>query len=372
MSSALRAYVTTGVALVGAGVVAVTPATARLPDVRLPDIALTAGDTQDIVIDVVRHGQRIPPFNQGLTESPDHPGLPLSDLGQQQAQDIGNQLFSELGPVAGVFSGQGIRDVDTAAPLADLEHMEVQPLPGLDEIDPGIFALDGPSSPGAIVNGLTTILWAFGLEFPQMPGSNDFNGVVFDEKDTDAIDTMYKEAMANPVVSDNGEITVVAVNNQASISAWTLMNVKNPDLAYFVPRLFQFAMDPNEHPLVPNIGQVVIEGNPTDGWTLDSFNGTPIPEDPGLLTELFVDYRELVIPLQTAVYDIFDAALNDPTGLDNALQVGIQNVGAAIVQFPESVINDITDALRDLDTDTGGQAASETGPTLSDVFSSLT
>jgi hypothetical protein len=375
MNSAIRAYVTAGVALVGTGVIAVTPITAPLPDVHVPDIQLTAGD-EDIVIDIVRHGQRVAPFNHELIESPPYPGVPLSDLGQQQANAVGNQLFNELGGphgVAGIFSGQGIRDVDTATPFATLEHMTTQPLPGLDEVDPGIYAQDPPSSPGAILDGLITAAWGFGLELVPMQGSHDLNGVVFDGKFTDAVDTMYDQAMANPVVSDNGEITDVAFNNEASVAAWTVMNVKNPDLSFFLHRLIEFAMSPREHPLLPNAGVVEVKGSPEDGWTLVNWNGHPISPDPGLATELFVDFRDLIIPPQTAAWHIFEAALTgDPTTIENALQAGIQNVGAAIAQFPESVINDITDALQNLGTDTGGQAAGETGATLSDAFSSLT
>ncbi|HUB57165.1 MAG TPA: histidine phosphatase family protein, partial [Mycobacterium sp.] len=119
-----RPYVIAGVALIGAGAIAVTPVAPPVPKVHVADILLTSGDATDIVIDVIRHGQMISPFEDELTGSPAYPGAPLSDLGEQQAQTVGTQLFNELGQhVAGIFEGQGLREMETAAPFAALENM---------------------------------------------------------------------------------------------------------------------------------------------------------------------------------------------------------------------------------------------------------
>jgi Histidine phosphatase superfamily (branch 1) len=371
-----RGYVTAVVTLVGAGVIAVTPT--PVPVVRVADILLTAGDATDIVIDIVRHGQRMPPFNDVVTPSPDYPGPPLSDLGQQQAQDVGTQLFNELGPhVAGIFSGQAIRDMETAAPFAGLENManDVQILPGLDEIDSGIYAGDQLSSLGGFLYLATPLLWSlFGLVSIPIPGSvEDPNGVVMNENFTDAVDAMYNTAMANPVVSDNGQITDVAFNNEADVAAWVTLNVKNPDISYLLPLSLQTIFGANDgYPLLPNTGIIQIEGNPTDGWTLVSWNGYPIPADPGLLTKLLMDLRELIIAPQTAEWNIYEALLGgDPTTIENALVTGVQDVGGAIVQFPESVFNDIVDAFQNLAAETGAQTAGNAAMSLGDIFASL-
>lgn len=42
------------------------------------------------------------------------------------------------------------------------------------------------------------------------------------------------------------------------------MTVKNPNMS--------LANDP-----LPNTARVVVTGNPTDGWTLANWNGTPVP-----------------------------------------------------------------------------------------------
>ncbi|HUB55569.1 MAG TPA: histidine phosphatase family protein [Mycobacterium sp.] len=376
-----RPYVIAGVALIGAGVIAATPIAPPVPEVQVSDIRLTAGDATDIVIDVVRHAQMISPFEDELTGSPAYPGAPLSDLGQQQAQDVGTQLFNELGQhVAGIFAGQGLREMETAAPFAALENMSnnVQILPGLDEIDSGIYAFDPIDSTGGQLAFLTAGAWSlgspFGLSLLPAPGSSDTNGIVFDARFTDAIDTMYDDAVTNPVVSADGQITDVAFNSEASIFVWTLMNVKNPDLPFFIQQIIESHTVPNglSTVLLPNTGIVQIEGNPTDGWTLVSWDGQAIPQDPDLLTALFVDVRDVALPAQTALWNISEAlAGGDPTTILSAVQTGFDQVGSALVQFPESVVDSIVDAVQNLGTAAGAQAAGEAGLSLSDVLASL-
>jgi histidine phosphatase superfamily protein (branch 1) len=373
-----RRFVIASVALIGAGVVVVTPTTAAVPTLHVARIKLTSGDAQDIVIDIVRHGQRLPPFNEVVTPSPDYPGPPLSDLGQQQAQDVGSQLFNELGQhVAGIFSGQSIRDLETAAPFATLEHMSdaVQVLPGLNEIDSGIYAGDPLDSLGGYLYQETPLLWTlFGLVLAPIPGSSDINGIVSDNKFTDAVDAMYNAAMANPVVSADGQITDVAFNNEADVAAWVALNVKNPDIPILLNGTIQTLLNPDGdgNALLPGGGMVEIEGNPNDGWTLVSWDGQPVPADPGVLTQFVMALRDLIIAPQTAAWNIYEAALGgDPATLESAVQAGVQSIDAALVQFPEMVINDIVGASQNLATETSAQAVGEAGMSLSDAFASL-
>ncbi|MFZ0713188.1 phosphoglycerate mutase family protein [Mycobacterium sp.] len=374
-----RLDVTASIAVICAAIVVVTPtASPAVPEVRVAEVKLTSGDAQDIVIDIVRHGQRLPPFNEVVTPSPDYPGPPLSDLGQQQAQDVGNQLFNELGQhVAGIFSGESIRDIQTAAPFAALEHMSdaVQILPGLDEIDSGIYAGDPLDSLGGFLYQVTPFLWTtFGLVSVPIPGSSYVNGIVTDQKVTDAVDAMYNAALANPVVSADGQITDVAFNNEADIAAWVGLNVKNPDVSILLTRTIAQLLDPggDGDDLLPGGGVIQIEGNPTDGWTLVSWDGQPVPADPGLLTQLLMDLRDLIIAPQTAAWSIYEAALGgDPATLETAIQAGMQSVDAAIFQFPESVVNNIIDASQSLAAETVSQAAGDAGMSLSDAVALL-
>ncbi|MGF2946766.1 histidine phosphatase family protein [Mycobacterium sp. Lab-001] len=355
-----------GAILVAMGVMT---STTPSPEADASRVVLTAGE-EDIVIDIVRHGQRLAPYNELVTPSPAYPGAPLSELGHQQATDVGNQLFAELGPVAGIFEGQGVREMQTAAPFAALENMTPQVLPGLDEIDSGIFAGYPIHGPAGVFYQLPEFMWTlFGLELFPMPGaSQDPNGVVLDANFTGAIDTMYSDAIADPVVSNNGDITVVGFNSEASVTAWVLLNVKNPDIAFFLPRAIESLINANEYPLLPNGGVVEIEGNPTDGWTLVSWDGTPIPQNPGLLTELVVDVRNPVIVEQTATWDIFEAFLTaDPTTFENAVVTGVENVAASLVQLPLSIIDDIGAAIQNLVTDIGAAAVGDATAAISEL-----
>ncbi|UVO11587.1 histidine phosphatase family protein [Mycobacterium sp. SVM_VP21] len=353
------------VVLAGAGIGCVAPTS--LPHAPVFDIRLASDENQDIVIDIVRHGQRMPPYNDMITPSPDHPGPPLSDLGVQQAQDVANKLHDQLGDsVAGIFSGQAIRDMDTAAPFADLEHMTTQILPGLNEIDSGIYAGQPIASLAGFLYQFTPMLWTlFGLVLAPIPGSvEDPNGVVMDQNFTGAVNAMYSAAMANPVVSDTGDITAVAFNNEADIAAWVALNVKNPDISLLLPLTLQtmFANDDGS-PMLPNTGIVQIEGNPTDGWTLVSWNGIAVPEDPGLLTSLIMDVRDLIITPQVAAWNLYEALMGGDTAtIGEALQTGLHDIATTFLGFPQAVFGDIIDALGNLG------AADATGSALADLL----
>ncbi|HEU4360852.1 MAG TPA: histidine phosphatase family protein, partial [Mycobacterium sp.] len=128
------------------------------------------------------------------------------------------------------------------------------------------------------------------------------------------------------------------------------------DIAFLLPLTIKTIIADNDgSPLLPNTGVIQIEGNPTDGWTLVSWNGTPIPPDPGLLTELLMDLRALIEAPQTAIWGVHEALQGgDLAAVVSALEAGVQSVGAALLQFPVSVINDIVGAVTNLGSDTGG------------------
>lgn len=338
-----------------AGGIAVVPVAASSPPAAAAvlDIQLTSGSAQDIVIDFVRHAEMISPYENMLTPSPDHPGAPLSELGQEQASDVGNQLFNELGQVAGIFSGLGLRVTETAAPFADLEGMTPQLLTQLDEVDSGIYALDPIESLGGRLGFLTVGGWTLGaplgLALLSAPGSHDANGIVMGERFDDGVQTMYDHALANSdVVSDNGQLTDVAFTSTASIFTWVMQNVDNPDLPFFLDLIKEANSVPNGQTTIflPNTAIVEVEGNPTDGWKLVSWDGQAIPEDPDLLSGLFVDARDLVLPSQTALWDIYEAVLNgDQTTIMDSLQNGFEVISSALMQFPGAVFDTITSAI---------------------------
>jgi len=222
---------------------------------------------ESIVIDFVRHGQSVANAD-GLIDT-GVPGTRLTQLGQQQARAVANVLARQ-GPFAGIFASELIRTQETAAPLTQLLRMNAQILPGLNEINAGIYNRLPEFSLAGLLYIVAPVAWALGLPFVPMlaPGSTDVNGVVFKKRFTNALQTIYSNALAHPVRAADGKITTVAFSSELDTEVGTLMNVKNPD-----PLLM--LIDP-----LPNTGIIVIEGNPTEDWTLISWNGKPVAPTP--------------------------------------------------------------------------------------------
>jgi broad specificity phosphatase PhoE len=286
-----------------------------------------------VTLDFVRHGEG------GYSSVIDNsvPGPPLTDVGQQQAQAVADLL---AGPgdygISGIYSSVMTRAQETAAPLAALLGLPVHELAGLNEIDAGIFA-DLPVNIGglplgAVLYAAAPMLWALGLYFVPQLGSSDFNGMVFQDRFSDAVAAIY----AGSEVGDTDAVFA----HEGSIAFWTLMNVDNPDFGLILNE----ALTTGE--LLPFTGVIEVRGNPEDGWTLVSWGGHAVPEDPGLLTELFVDVRDFITAPQMAAHHIAEALLSgDPTMIMDAIQTGADDVGAAALQFPAAVFHDLFDAF---------------------------
>ncbi|HEU4363416.1 MAG TPA: histidine phosphatase family protein [Mycobacterium sp.] len=342
--------ITAAAALAGASVIAVTPLTTAPVAVHISDVQLTSTD-YDITLDFVRHGQS--EDNVASIIGTVAPGAPLTAEGEQQAQTVAQALQTEFPDgVNGVFASGLIRTQETAAPFATLENMPVQDLSGLNELNAGIFE-------GAHQNTLTELgyiaaplLWTLGLYFVPELGSSDYSGAAFESRFSAAVDQIYNQSATSP----NAD---VAFSHAAAIMTWVMMNVKNPDPLLIIQNQLS------------NTGQVVIEGNPTDGWTLESWNGMDIAPA-SLLTELFVDVRNLITAPQMALFNLWQALIGaDPTAITTAAQAAFQDVGTALAQFPESVFNDISAVLQEGAAGLAGLVSGEPGPVIADALSSV-
>lgn len=239
-----------------------------------------ASADESIVIDLVRHGQSV--ANAAKLIDTAMPGAALTALGQQQAQNVATVLVTK-GPVAAIFASQLIRTQQTAAPLAAALGTNVQVLPGLNEIDAGVFNGMPQISLAGLVYLLGPVAWMLGLRIVPMlaPGSADPNGYEFHKRFNgalqtvygnaatnvgrfnDMLGTMYDSALANPVRASDGRIREVAFSSEFDIGIGTMTSVRNPEQLLLL-------FDP-----LPNTGIVEIQGNPHDGWTLVSWNGKP-------------------------------------------------------------------------------------------------
>ena len=285
-----------------------------------------------ITLDFVRHGEA------GDTSVINTlvPGPDLTQLGQEQAQTVANALAQS--GIQEIYASTMVRSQETAAPLADLLHLPVQALSGLNEIDAGIFEglpVDVAGLPiGGTLYLLAPLLWTLGLYFVPEVGSSDFDGMEFEDRVNGAVQTIYDTNVAT------GTDTDAVFSHEGTIAIWTLMNVKNPDFPLVIEELLKTGE------LLPYTGTVEVQGDPEDGWTLVDWDGQPVPQDPGLGTELFVDVRELITAPQMAAYQIWEAvSTGDPSTITDAIQNGVSEVDSPTAQFPQAVIDDIVDAF---------------------------
>lgn len=301
--------------------------------------AVAWADDGSVIIDFVRHAESIDNAAGIIDTNP--PGTPLDSTGIDQANAVATAIYNEYGNnIAELAASQEIRAQETAAPLADIltahgDHLPIDILPGLDEIPAGAFEGSPTYSLEGILYLLGPLAWVMG--FPLVPdfGDPSFNGVLFDQTFGDAVQTIYD----NTGTVASGTPADVAFSSAGSIAVWTLMNVKNPDFSVLLNELATTGG------FLPNTGQVVIEGQPGD-WTLVSYDGVAVPADPGLGTELFVDFRNLIEAPQFAGYDIYEALLTGNTAtIDSAIQTGLAQVDTALSQFPIDVFDQIVTAL---------------------------
>jgi len=286
-------------------------------------------DDGSIVLDFVRHGESgdMTAINTMV------PGPDLTATGEGQASDLAIAL--KHSGIDEIWASTMVRSQETAAPLADELGLSIQPLQvGLNEIDAGIFE-GAPTNVGDLPLGgalylLAPALWTLGLTSVPQLGSTDANGIVFDQRVDEAVQTIYAGSSAGD--------TDAVFSHEGTIAIWTLMNVNNPDFPLVLNELFSTGE------LLPYTGQVVVDGSPGD-WTLVSWDGTPVPQDPGLATDLFVDFRSLIEAPQFAVYDIYEALTGNSATIDAALQTGLGQVDTALAQFPVAVFDDIVTAF---------------------------
>jgi len=226
------------------------------------------------------------------------PGPGLTALGDTQAQVIAETLAT--GGHDAIYVSNMLRTQLTAAPLATELGMTPGVLPGVREINAGVFEGQGGLLAG-VGYALPPAAWVLGARFVPILGGENGNG--FEARVNDAVATISASGAIKPVVFAHG----------ATIMAWTLMTVDNPNLLLALT-----------HPL-GNTAVVVVTGTPDDGWTLQSWDGVPVDPNPGPLTRLFVAVREAVVAPQTALCTTSHPPVGNvqPAGGAAALRAGV-------------------------------------------------
>lgn len=197
-----------------------------------------------ITVTFVRHAQS--QGNANGTVDTEVPGPGLTEKGRSQAQQVAHELAGNH--YDGVYASTMVRAQQTAQPLAAELGEKVEILAGLKEIDAGWYEGE-PLTKAASTYLLAPVDWLHGDRTDRIPGSVD--GTQFNDQFSAAVQKIY----------DSGDTKPVAFSHGAAIMFWTLMNVKNPKDSLL-----------KSHPL-PNVGRVVITGNPAAGWTLVDWDG---------------------------------------------------------------------------------------------------
>lgn len=174
------------------------------------------------------------------------PGPGLTPEGKGQAEQVAHQLARNK--YDAVYASSMVRAQQTADPLASELGKQVEVLQGVQEIKAGWFE-GKPVSMDASTYLLAPADWLNGDVGDSIPGS--ISGKEFNDRFTAAIQKVY----------DSGHNKPVVFSHKFAIEYWTLMNAKNAKDSLATT-----------HPL-PNIGRVVITGNPMTGWTLEDWDG---------------------------------------------------------------------------------------------------
>jgi broad specificity phosphatase PhoE len=207
-----------------------------------------AAGPHTITLTLVRHGQSAGNAS-GLVDT-STPGPELTPKGWCQATLAAAQLAPNH--YDGIYASSMIRTQQTATPTAQALGEPVTVLPGLREIEAGQYE-GTPESDAAQTLLAAPRRWLQGDRSARIPGSLDGNE--FEARFNEAVQRVYDSGDQNPVAFSHG----------GAIMFWVLMNVRNPDPSLLATK-----------PL-PNVGHVVVTGNPSDGWTLTDWDADPPP-----------------------------------------------------------------------------------------------
>jgi probable phosphoglycerate mutase len=197
---------------------------------------------------LIRHGQT--PANVLGALDTAIPGLPLTGLGQAQAEAVPAALADER--VVAVYASRLVRTQLTAAPLAAARGLTAEVQPGLEEVSAGDLEMrSDPESVQAYVDRLVS--WMTGDLDRAMPGGPD--GHDFRRR--------YDEAIALVSARHGSQETVAVFSHGAAIRVWTVLAARLP-------------LEQAEELSIANTGMAVLEGDPASGWRLDRWHAEPL------------------------------------------------------------------------------------------------
>jgi len=289
---------------------------ALLSSAMLIGAAIPAAAAELMRVTFVRHGQSAGNAS-GLIDT-STPGPALTPLGQAQSEAVVGRLG--VNNYDGVYASTMQRTQLTAGPLSRYLHLPVRVLPGVHEIEAGIFE-GTPESEAANGYGRYPLAWALqGNRDLRIPGSID--GHEFDARMDGSLQEIY----------DNGDRNSVVFSHGGAIMFWTMMNASNLTM--------EQKLDLLRYAPLSNTNYVVIEGNPVDGWKLVDWNGQKFAPEATLAAEVRLQLRTLQRQLSGAVTQVVASfATLNPAKVLAAIADSFSDTVVSIAKFAGAVNN---------------------------------
>jgi broad specificity phosphatase PhoE len=201
---------------------------------------------RDITLTLARHAQSAGNAS-GLIDS-SVPGPDLTAKGRCEADAVTALLRDN--DYDGIYASTMVRTQQTAQPMADALHEPIVVLPGLREIEAGVYE-GQPEADAADTYFRAPLRWLSGDLGARIPGSVDGNE--FDHRFDEAVQAIY----------DGDGSNAVAYSHGGAITLWLAMNVRGVDLTTLQDTPLQ------------NTGYFVVHGNPAGGWDLVASRPAP-------------------------------------------------------------------------------------------------
>lgn len=182
------------------------------------------------------------------------PGPPLTELGEQQAEELAQRMRAE--PVVAVYSSIATRAQQTAAPLAKLHELDVQVIEGVHEVSVGELE-DRGDQEGIEAYIRVFLPWTLGELHGSMPGGE--SGAQVRDRFTSAVAQIRaKHEQEHP----DGTVVLVSHGGAMRLCAELLADNVPPSVA--------------EAGLIPNTGAIELAARPDGGWHCLSWPGVRI------------------------------------------------------------------------------------------------
>lgn len=178
------------------------------------------------------------------------PGPPLTSTGREQARGLAARLPPTSAVIHSSHARRAVETAETVAEALGVPHAQVE---GLHEIDAG--DLEGRPYADALEGYAGTMQTWWTEPGTRIPGGE--SGSEFMDR--------FDRAVAAVLDGSPDDGLAVVVSHEAAICVWAANVASNLDAEF------------SRTHGITNTGVVELEGSPQDGWTVTSWDGSPVP-----------------------------------------------------------------------------------------------